>query len=912
VSVAAPVTPLPAPRTPAEPSLVEAAAAASRIAADRPEEAVELSGRVERAALAAHDWAAVSMSRRARGVAEMHLRRLAPARVHLRAAVAAAHRAGDAVLAGEAHMSLASVLVLGGSARRGFAEIELALTMLSGLAAARARVQRAAILQELGRLDEALRDLRLALPALRRAGDAQWETRALSNRSLMFTTRRQFAAAEQDLLRAQRLCRTHALTLPGAYVEQNLGCVRADRGDVPAALQHFDAAGELYRRHGIEVGSLQLDRARVLLSVRLVAEARAAAEGAAATFGEQRRKVQLPEAQLLVSTSALLQGDHGTAAAAARSAAAAFARLGRADGVALARYAKLQALVGAAALDGELLDSQLEGRNRVEPAQLRRAAGELESAGWVVPALEARVLAGRLALARGQRPAARRDFAAAARMRRSGPADARARAWLGEALLRQATGSRRGARSALRAGLRIVDDHRATLGATELRAHVSVFRGALGRAGLRLALQEQDAHAVRWWAERGRASADELRPARPPEDPQLADHLAELRATMTEIEERRGSGASAAALVVRQVQLEHQIRDRTRVLGGGSVRAAAPPPTLPDLAASLGEVALVELVDLDQTLHAVTVVEGRVRLHALGDRAAVQHALTHLPFALHRLARSETRALQLEGARQVLERASAVFEAELLRPVAAAVGDRPLVVVPSGWLQSVPWSVLPSCVGRPVSVAPSVATWLAASRRPARPEAGVLVVAGPGLAGAALEAREVAGLHPGAELLEDGAATAAAVGEAMGRSRLVHVAAHGLLRADNPLFSALRLADGPFTVHDLERLAATPDQVVLAACSSAVSHVTAGEEILGLAAALLAQGTASLVAPVVPVPDVETRPLMTSFHAGLRAGLSPARALAEAQQRYRLDSPQARAGAAGFVCLGAGHSGGSG
>ena len=54
---------------------------------------------------------------------------------------------------------------------------------------------------------------------------------------------------------------------------------------------------------------------------------------------------------------------------------------------------------------------------------------------------------------------------------------------------------------------------------------------------------------------------------------------------------------------------------------------------------------------------------------------------------------------------------------------------------------------------------------------------------------------------------------------------IVHVAAHGHLRADNPLLSSLELADGPLTVYDLERLARVPAVVLMPACRSAVGAV---------------------------------------------------------------------------------------
>jgi CHAT domain-containing protein len=149
-------------------------------------------------------------------------------------------------------------------------------------------------------------------------------------------------------------------------------------------------------------------------------------------------------------------------------------------------------------------------------------------------------------------------------------------------------------------------------------------------------------------------------------------------------------------------------------------------------------------------------------------------------------------------------------------------------------------------------------------------------------------------------------ATAATVSTEMDGAELVHFATHGTVRADNPLFSSLVMADGPFTIYDMERLRHAPRRVVLAACDTGRSHVLAGDETLGFAAALLSGGTATLVAPVVPVPDAETVPFMRAYHGQLRSGRSYAEALARAQSELRSDDLVGYAGAAGFLCLGAG------
>ena len=86
-------------------------------------------------------------------------------------------------------------------------------------------------------------------------------------------------------------------------------------------------------------------------------------------------------------------------------------------------------------------------------------------------------------------------------------------------------------------------------------------------------------------------------------------------------------------------------------------------------------------------------------------------------------------------------------------------------------------------------------------------------------------------------------------------------------------------------------------------------HVTddhAAQDDLRTAAALLTAGTGTLVAPVVPIADAETAPLMVTYHERVIAGDSPAAALASAQQRHSNEDVRTFASAAGFICLGAG------
>ncbi|MDF5758339.1 CHAT domain-containing protein [Spongiactinospora sp. TRM90649] len=873
--------------------LSDRARAALRMAEVDPPRSVTVASGVAADARAAGDLVSAAVAERALGLAALHLQDLDTALRHLRVAVRTGYRARAPQIAAEARMTLAFVLNVRGRPRHGLREIDAALAELRGVPWARATAQRGAILNQLGRLDEALSSYRTALPHLRRAKDHLWVQRVLLNRAVLHGRRQEFGAAQSDLRAAEELCLRHDLGLPLAFVRQNLGWIRAMRGDVPAALRCFEAAEATLRDLRSEVAWLLLDRGELLLSVHLIAEAREAAEAAVRAFQEERRGIGLPEARLLLARARALDGDAAGAHEQAGTALREFTRQQRPEWAALARYV---------ALRSRLDENRDVRRDRADGRRLEQAADELCRAGWPAEALEARLAAADLALRHGRVQRACEQLSLVSVARRRGPVNLRAMGWHAEALIRRSRPGGRGALAAAGHAMRILIEHQSTWGATDLRAHAAAHRVDLAELGLRLAMERGRPAQVLSWAEQGRATSLLARPVRPPSDPRLAAMLARLRVTVAEIEESAGERSAPARLLHRQVALEREIRDYCRAHPPGRDVLMIPQVGVEELAKAQGPAALLEFVHLDGTLHVLTLVEGRLRLTTLGPSAPLPNLLAHIPFTLRRLARPETPAPSREAGLAMLRDIAARIDDFLFGPVRAEIRDRPLVLAPTGALQFLPWAVLPSCAGRPVTVAPSLALWHAGLVSPRSP-GHVLAAAGPGLPEALREARSVAALHDTAPLV-GAEATAEAVTSALNGSALAHLAAHGRVHPTNPLFSAIRLHDGPLTAFDLQGLASAPQIVVLAACDAGRSAVRPGDEVLGLGATLLAQGTRQVVAPVIAIQDALTGPLMTAFHRLLIQGLSAATALACAQ-RSMSDHVAAWATAVAFLAIGA-------
>jgi tetratricopeptide (TPR) repeat protein len=841
----------------------------------------------------AGDAEVLSTAQQALGLAARERNDVRSALRHQRAAVASARRAGLRPREARARASLCATYLYAGRTAEALREADRAAAISRGLDLARAEMQRAGILARLGRYDESLAAMRPALAALREEGDDLWEARLLNNRGLLHVLTGSTVQARRDLEAAEQLFDRLGDRVAVAHIKCNYGWLAGRRGDIPTALARFDEADEALRRLALPLAINLSTRCEVLLSARLLHEARATALSAVEELDANHMAADAAEARLRLAQAALADGDLPACLEAATAALRALRSQRRPGWVPVARWlivrARFEDGQGSAALE----------RQAVE------VAGRLAASGWAAMASDARILAGRMALRRGQVDRAKEQLRLAGQRIGAAPVDVRIRTWHARALLRVAGGDRGGAERALAAGLRLLDGHRATLGSTDLRTSASEHGTELARLGVDLALADGRPRRVLDWVERARAASLMLRPVRPPQDDELTDALARLRQAVDAVSTAAAAGHAVDRLLRQEAALEEEVRRRSRhARGDGDVGPG--PVTVERILGSLGDHALVELIEHEGVFHAVVAAGRRVSLHALGPVDEVRRDVGGLSFAMRRRAVAPDRSV---GAlRRDADDAAGRLDEVLLTPLRTAVGDRPLVISPSGRLHLVPWSLLPSCRGRPVTVAPSAALWVTASGRPPHHRPGQersVLVAGPGLAHAAQEVADLARFHRRPLTLVGADATTERVLRAMDGASVAHVAAHSSFRADNPLFSFLDMADGRLTAYDLESLERAPEVLILSACETALLAVGPGDELMGMASATLSLGTRTLVGTLWPVPDDAMHAVMLRLHRTLSTGRPIAEAIAEVQSETSVPDRESVAAAA-LCCLGAG------
>lgn len=755
---------------------------------------------------------------------------------------------------------------------------------MRGLAAVRA-----------GRHDEALRLLTATVDAVAVA-DAVDVCRALLNRGVLQLERREITLARADLTECARRAGEGGFELLRFKAEHNLGYVHFYAGQLPEALASMEAAARSLP--GPPRPTALRDRSDVLLEAGLVSVADATLAEAAAMFARRRLTRDVAECELGRAECALLRGDLPAARAFAASARRRFRRRGDEAWAVRAALLGLQADAAdfAAGPAGTRAAWTALARRATELEQLCAQTGRRV---WQDAAAYVRIEAD---IARGAMPDPGGLLEDLGPVRTDDPLPVRLHGRRIRAMLALAAGERISAGEHVRAGQQDLEMHRARFGSLDLRTAGAVHGSALADLDMQIALSTERAGAVLEATERVRAVIGGSPRVRPPSDPETATLLWQLRRL---VDEGRAAPSLPASDPVRVQHLREERRLKHEILARswheqGSARAERSPraPAVVEAVGERGDVVLLDVVEHRGELVAV-LVDGRVAtLHELGPAAHVAEQVRRVHADLEVVANPLVPAELRAVADRSLDACLARLE-QSLSPVLPSSGE--LVVVAGGWLGVLPWSLLPSRIGSSTVVAPSVHHWMRYAGSAALPPVRIRAAAGPGLRHAEAEVREVADLWPGGEAVVGEDATVARMIELLASPGIVHLAAHGRHEPDNPLFSSVRLADGPLFAHELDTGGSVPDLVLLSSCEVGRASIRAGGEALGMASVLLRQGVGCVVAALAPLPDETARRVMTRTHQLLRDDVPVARALAQATSEDR----DATGALVPLVCFGA-------
>jgi CHAT domain len=754
--------------------------------------------------------------------------------------------------------------------------------------------QRGLLLKRSGRNDLALRQYDEAVALLTETSPLDL-VKALNNRSLVHLEAGHVRLARADLRRCGEIAVRHGLGLHAALARVNLGCMDVVAGDLPSALGAFAAARADYELLAPgRLGSLAVERARALVAAGLFTEADRELAYAAEQSAAQRLSHTYADAAAVRAEAALLAGRAQAAAQWAREARARF--LGRDN----ARRAALSSL----------LELRADLAMAAEPAAAIAARGQslarrLSLLGLPEDARVASLVAARALISAGRPARASRAAAQYGPPGRVDRLDTRLLWRLARSELAAAAGQPAEASRHLLAGMAALHRHRTQFGCLDLQTGAAVHGQDLARAGLAAALARRAPDAVYRWSERARAQALLLPAARPLGDPAAAAALEQLRQARHTLRAQELAGRPVSGLRARVEALQRSIREQSWTAPGRRDAPVPAPAPLRLIRDSLAGAALVIYLRDGPVLRALVVTGDSVQLRAVGGYAAAEEAVLRLRADLDSQAGRALPDRLAAAVRSATSHDAAAVGSAVLSPLLADIGDRELIVVPTGILMTVPWAALPGCAGRPVTVTPSATVWREAMRRradrragPGRPgpEAATVLVAGPGNARGDAEIRAIAALRPGTSVLTGAAATPAATLAALDKATIAHLAAHGQHQAENALFSALELTGGPLLGYDLQRAGRAPLMVVLSSCDVGLTDVRPGDETFGMVTALLNAGSATVIASVARVADDAAMATMVGFHRAVTAGSPPAAALAAALHEE---------GTAGFVCFGA-------
>ncbi|MCW2522261.1 MAG: hypothetical protein JWO63_596 [Frankiales bacterium] len=703
--------------------------------------------------------------------------------------------------------------------------------------------------------------------------DARSACNILLNRGMLRVYLGDLATAGADYRRAVEMAQENELLVEEVKARHNLGEVEFYAGNLALALRLMDEAASLQAE--VSPAVALVDRAKVLLGAGLYRDADEALLQAGELFRANRLWKDVGEVELARAQCALLDGE---IAAARRLAGSARDRFRRRGNVRWRRDAEL------VLLQADLAGGR-PGARLAHPA--RRLAAEFSGEGLTARARSAGLIAVEATLASGQSALAEELAASIGPIRRDDSIAFRVHARLVRAKVNLATGRPADGRREIRAGLVELARHQAQFGSVDLQTAGAVHGRQLAELDLGLALRAGRPNGVLAAVERSRATSSRLPSVVAPRDEQVAALLAELRQVSEEV---RATESDAAAVRLgsarrrRMAELQQQLRSRAWSAEGS--RQAARVANFEETVAAACDRGASYLCYLEVAgrLHALVLGPTGNGVHDLGPAAPMKELVLRVRADLDVLARGQLPTVLRAAVTGSLRRSLQGLETGLITPL--GLSPNRLVIAPSGVLATLPWGMLPALAGCPVTVTPSATAWVQASR--AEDRTGPLRVtafAGPDLAFAASEVAAIEriwGYGDAADRSPRPLARRADFDDAVTGNDLVHIAAHGEHQAENPLFSAIRLADGPVYAYELDSSRPVAGHVVLSSCELGQATVRPGDEALGLTSVLLRLGTRSVISGVARVNDQLASEVMIRYHRELAAGRDSAEALATA------------------------------
>ena len=485
---------------------------------------------------------------------------------------------------------------------------------MTGSERARIEGQLGTVLYWKGDLATAATHLRRSAAELAVAGDVVAEARYRGNLGAVLALLGDLTDAEHELQPATELAEREGLDLVAGAARANLGFVATLRGDLPGALDEFTQAESVYRRAKADsvLPRLHADHAQALADAGLFEDADALVQTGVAMYEQQGQTTELAGALLTSAEIKLAHGDAAGATAAADDAARRFAEQDRATWAVAAHALALQARARSGSDDSAALSNDL-----VEVAATLRAQG------WQRDATRCLLVAARLAVESG-RPSGI-DSALRSAVEHGRTADRVLLDYV-DAVEALNASDATAARRSITHGLRVATSAQAEMGSIEMRAHAAVYGAELTVLGARIAVAAGRPRELLERIEASRVLSSRTPSIRPAQDEELAAALAELRGLDMTVADPATSDDQRAGAEERRQRLEAEIGRRARRTRGTGSDAAGIAAEVATVLTMLGDRQLLAHAALDGELLAVTVSEGRVRLHRLGTLERTRRA----------------------------------------------------------------------------------------------------------------------------------------------------------------------------------------------------------------------------------------------------------------------------------------------